>query len=211
MDDAPATVAIDQLDALVVVLDLVRTFDSGLLEEGALAPSAGGRAPRELRFCADAGHLLVAEVGATSVEVAVTDLNGALLHRQRGDGDVTRGPDYGLGQVEAVFDAALAARPAGALPIWGIGVSGPGPVEFATGQPVAPPIMPGWDRYPIRKRLAQRFPAEADRKSSRLWYNSGGSTALAQPYFLTQQRQKRWPAGSACTWKLSGSSLSAAA
>jgi glucokinase-like ROK family protein len=183
-DDAPATVAVDQLDALVVVLDLVRTgaactrpdmarrsgfgrtvvtqrvqqlLDSGLLEEGALAPSTGGRAPRELRFCADAGHLLVAEVGATSVEVAVTDLNGALLHRQHGDGDVTHGPDYGLGQVEAVFDAALTARPAGAPPIWGIGVSVPGPVEFATGQPVAPPIMPGWDRYPIRKRLAQRF------------------------------------------------------
>ena len=183
-DDAPATVAVDQLDALVVVLDLVRTgaactrpgrarrsgfgravvtqrvqqlLDSGLLEEGALAPSTGGRAPCELRFCADAGHLLVAEVGATSVEVAVTDRNGALLHRQRGDGDVTRVPDYGLGQVEAVFDAALAARPAGAPPIWGIGVSVPGPVEFATGQPVAAPIMPGWDRYPIRKRLAQRF------------------------------------------------------
>src|SRR3954452_9357792 len=78
-DDAPATVAVGQLDALVVVLDLVRTgaactrpgrarrsdfdrtvvtqrvqqlLDSGLLEEGALAPSTGGRAPRELRFCA---------------------------------------------------------------------------------------------------------------------------------------------------------------
>ena len=58
-----------------------------------LAPSSSGRAPRKLRFCADAGHLLVAEVGATSVEVAVTDLKGALLNRQRGDGDVTRGPD----------------------------------------------------------------------------------------------------------------------
>jgi predicted NBD/HSP70 family sugar kinase len=30
-------------------------------------------------------------------------------------------------------------------------------VEFATGPLVAPPIMSGWDRYPIRKRLAQRF------------------------------------------------------
>jgi hypothetical protein len=65
-DDAPATVAVDQLDALVVVLDLVPTgsactrpemarqsgfgrtvvtqrvqqlLDSGLLEEGALAPA----------------------------------------------------------------------------------------------------------------------------------------------------------------------------
>jgi hypothetical protein len=206
-DDAPATVAVGQLDALVVVLDLVRTgaactrpgrarrsdfdrtvvtqrvqqlLDSGLLEEGALAPSTGGRAPRELRFCADAGHLLRAEVGATSVEVAVTNLNGALLHRQRGDGDVTRGPDYGLGQVEVVFDAALAARPAGAPPIWGFGVSVPGPVEFATGQPVAPPIMPDWDRYPIRKRVAQRFwvPVWVDTTSTS-WHSA--SCAPASP------------------------------
>ena len=99
------------------------------------APYKGGAGPRlslvAMRVAAiDLGtnsfHMLVAEVGATSVEVAVTDLNGALLHRQRGDGDVTRGPDYGLGQVEAVFDAALAARPAGAPPIWGIGRSGRG-------------------------------------------------------------------------------------
>ena len=109
----------------VVTQRVRQLLDSGFLGEGALAPSSSGRAPRELRFCADAGHLLVAEVGATSVEVAVTDLKGALMNRQRGDGDVTRGPDYGLGQVEAVFDAALAARPAGAPPIWGIGVSNP--------------------------------------------------------------------------------------
>ena len=75
----------DQLDTLVSVLDLVRTgqahtrpdlgrrsglgrtvitqrvqqlIDCGLLEEGDLGQSSGGRAPRELRFRADAGHLL---------------------------------------------------------------------------------------------------------------------------------------------------------
>jgi hypothetical protein len=64
----------------VVTQRVRQLLDSGFLEEGALAPSSSGRAPRELRFCADAGHLLVAEVGATSVEVAVTDLKGALLN-----------------------------------------------------------------------------------------------------------------------------------
>ena len=40
---------------------------------------------------------------------------------------------------------------------WGIGVGLPGPVEFNTGRPVAPPIMPGWDAYPVRERLSDRF------------------------------------------------------
>ena len=35
----------------------------------------------------------------------------------------------------------------------------PGPVEFATGRPISPPIMPGWDGYPIRERFAARHGA----------------------------------------------------
>lgn len=46
-----------------------------------------------------------------------------------------------------------------ASPVWAVGVGVPGPVEFRTGLPVVPPIMPGWDRYPIRDRLAARFQA----------------------------------------------------
>ena len=35
----------------------------------------------------------------------------------------------------------------------------PGPVEFQTGRPISPPIMPGWDGYPIRERFAERYGA----------------------------------------------------
>ena len=41
----------------------------------------------------------------------------------------------------------------------GIGVGIPGPVEFATGTPVAPPIMPGWDGYGVATRLRERYDA----------------------------------------------------
>ena len=47
--------------------------------------------------------------------------------------------------------------PGGQTGVWGIGVGVPGPVEFATGRPVSPPIMPGWDGYDIRGRLAARY------------------------------------------------------
>jgi predicted NBD/HSP70 family sugar kinase len=39
----------------------------------------------------------------------------------------------------------------------GVGVGLPGPVEFATGRPVNPPIMPGWNLEPVGSRLSQRF------------------------------------------------------
>jgi len=59
--------------------------------------------------------------------------------------------------VEEMFDELFAARSAADPPIWGIAIGVPGPVEFATGRPSAPPIMPGWDGYPVRDRLAARY------------------------------------------------------
>jgi predicted NBD/HSP70 family sugar kinase len=52
----------------------------------------------------------------------------------------------------------ILARGSGA-PVWGIGVGVPGPVDFETGRPVAPPIMPGWNGFDIRRRFVQRYDA----------------------------------------------------
>src|SRR4030042_958897 len=41
----------------------------------------------------------------------------------------------------------------------GIGIGVPGPVDFMMGTLVSPPIMPGWDRYPIIETIQQWFPS----------------------------------------------------
>ncbi|MEU6644328.1 ROK family protein [Saccharomonospora sp. NPDC046836] len=178
----------EHIDSLATVLDLVRSgvartrpeisrrsglgrtvvtqrvgqlAECGLLEEGELGPSSGGRAPRELRFRARAGMVLAAELGATSIGVGVTDLAGTVLAEREEPTDIALGPEPVLERVEALFHELLAEiRSADAeLAVWGIGIGLPGPVEFATGRPSAPPIMPGWDGYPVRDRLATRFDA----------------------------------------------------
>jgi predicted NBD/HSP70 family sugar kinase len=40
-----------------------------------------------------------------------------------------------------------------------IGVRVPGPVEQASGLLTVPPIMPGWDRCPIREAFAGEYAA----------------------------------------------------
>lgn len=177
--------AAEQIDDLVVLLDLVRhgraqtrpelarrsglgrtvvsarlgrLLDAGLVTEGELGPSTGGRAPRELRLRAEAGVLLVAEVGATGFAVGVTDLDGTLLADRHRGWDIDAGPAVTLTRVADDLDA-LRGRAAASAPIWGVGVGLPGPVEFASGRPVAPPIMPGWDGHPVREELAARFDA----------------------------------------------------
>ncbi|MGY1632667.1 ROK family protein [Geodermatophilus sp. SYSU D01186] len=179
-----APVSTDQLDGLVTVLDLVRCgrarsrpelarvsglgrgavtqrvtqlLDSGLLEESELGRSTGGRPPRELAVRATAGLVLVAPLGATHVAAGVTDLTGRVLASVQEPGSIAAGPDATLNRVAELFADLLADESVPDAPVYGIGVGLPGPVEFATGTPVSPPIMPGWDGYEVRARLAERF------------------------------------------------------
>jgi glucokinase-like ROK family protein len=134
-------------------------IERGLVVEGDPGPSTGGRPPRQLTFRADAGHLLVADLGATSVDVALTTLDGRILGHHDEPAGIEAGPEVGLARVEELFDQLLATTHGVPGRLWGIGIAVPGPVEFATGRPTSPPIMPGWDGYPIRERFAARHGA----------------------------------------------------
>jgi len=131
-------------------------LEYGLLAEDRIGVSTGGRAPRLLRFRADAGRLLVADLGATSTDVALADLAGGILvHRQEAS-DISAGPDAVLARVGELFDACVEEAGVSSDDVWGIGIGVPGPVEFESGRPVSPPIMPGWDGYALRDRFAAR-------------------------------------------------------
>ena len=136
-------------------------IELGLLQDGSMAPSTGGRPSRELRFRSGAGALLVADLGATHLQAGLTDLDGEVLDLRVEPLDISAGPEATLDRIEQVFDEILDARPESAVPLWGVGAGLPGPVEFSRGRPMAPPIMPGWDDYPVRDRLAARYAAPA--------------------------------------------------
>lgn len=143
------------LSRSVVTQRVAELMEYGLVTEGQLGPSTGGRAPRTLRFRADAGHLLVADLGATSMDVAVADLSGAVIAHCADPCDIATGPDLILARVEKLFERCLREASHVPRPLWGIGIGVPGPVEFESGRPVSPPIMPGWDGYPVRERFAR--------------------------------------------------------
>jgi glucokinase-like ROK family protein len=176
----------DSLDALVAILDEIRStrsrsrselvartglsrgvvaqrvgelIDLGLVVESDPGPSTGGRPPRRMSFRADAGHLLVADLGATSIDVAVTDLDGRILGHRDEPADVAAGPERCLARVEELFAELTAATRDLPGRLWGVGIGVPGPVEFRTGRPISPPIMPGWDGYPVRERFEEHHGA----------------------------------------------------
>lgn len=141
----------------VVTQRVSALLDLGLVHEEVTRRSSGGRAPRELAFRRDAGFVLVADLGATTLVAGVADLSGALVASRESRADVTDGPERVLEQLESIFADLLQESGVGRERIWGAGIGVPGPVEFATGRPISPPIMPGWDSYPVRERLAAAF------------------------------------------------------
>ncbi len=132
-------------------------LELNLLQSGDVGQSTGGRAPRLLNFNSHAGAILVAELGATGFNVAASDLNGNLLGNTFTRVEISEGPEAVLSMVESSFDDLVTSLKIRNL--WGIGIGVPGPVEFATGLPISPPIMPGWDKYPVRERFSTRYKA----------------------------------------------------
>ncbi len=105
--------------------------------------STGGRPPKTFAFNRAAGVVLAADLGATHSRVAVTDLAGGVLAEGREDIPIARGPEPVLEWLERTFDRLLEESGLDRESVRGVGVGVPGPVEFKTGTPVAPPIMPG--------------------------------------------------------------------
>ncbi|MCJ1701275.1 ROK family protein [Rathayibacter festucae] len=159
-DGAPRTradvVAETGLPRAAVSAQLDTLIATGLVARRDDAPSSGGRPAGRVAFDARARSLLVIDFGAAHATVALTDLDGRVLAERREAIAIADGPQVVLGHALDVADALLAQTP-GAGPLAGVGVGVPGPVEHATGRPVKPPIMPGWDRFDIPAAVGGRL------------------------------------------------------
>jgi predicted NBD/HSP70 family sugar kinase len=122
---------------------------ANLLEEGGRGWSTGGRPPTLLQFNSRAGCVLAVDLGVTSVDVAVTDLSAQVLATVGHPIDIADGPDVVLTEVDRLAQQVLAEAGLTPADVCAVGVGVPGPVEFSTGRPSHPPIMPGWHDYPI--------------------------------------------------------------
>ncbi|RMB84207.1 ROK family protein [Streptomyces shenzhenensis] len=146
----------DQIDLsrskLAVEVD--RLLETGLAVADGLAASRGGRRSHNIRLAPNLRFLGV-DIGATSVDVAVTNAELEVLGHLNQPMDVREGPVVVFEQVLAMAAKLRASGLAEGFDGAGIGV--PGPVRFPEGVPVAPPIMPGWDGFPVREALSQEL------------------------------------------------------
>jgi predicted NBD/HSP70 family sugar kinase len=130
-------------------------IEANLLEEGGRGWSTGGRPPTILQFNSRAGCVLAVDLGVTSVDVAVTDLSAQVLATVGHPIDIADGPGPVLAEVDRLAQKVLADAGLAPADVRAVGVGVPGPVEFSTGRPSHPPIMPGWHDHPIPGAFAR--------------------------------------------------------
>jgi predicted NBD/HSP70 family sugar kinase len=117
----------------------------GLVTPTGEAASTGGRPPATFAFDPRARVVLAVDLGATHVDLAVTDLAGAVLASHHESISIADGPDLVLDRVATIALTLMAKADRPLSDLAGVGVGLPGPVEHSTGRPINPPIMPGWD------------------------------------------------------------------
>jgi predicted NBD/HSP70 family sugar kinase len=132
---------------------------ANLVYEAGGTASTGGRPPTVLAFNHDAGVVLVADLGATHARLALSDLAGTALAEHAADLDIALGPERVLDWVATKFEQMLKEIGKSAPQVRGIGIGVPGPVEFDSGRPVNPPIMPGWDGFSVPDWFEPRYAA----------------------------------------------------
>ncbi len=134
------------------------TSNKKILVANNVTEYTGGRRSRMYSLNRDFGIVAGIDVGATSIDLGIADFSGRLLVRYAEPATVKDGPIRILGRVCSLLEKLLQENNLDPALLRGIGIGVPGPVDFSLGILISPPIMPGWDRYPIIETIHQWFP-----------------------------------------------------
>jgi len=127
----------------------------GLVAEEGTVTSTGGRPRKVLRLGGSDGFAVAAELGGRHAHVGVVLPGGGLTDVSTVPFATDEGPEAALPGLAETLEG-LADQHGRAL-LKGVGLSLPGPVDLGSGVVTLPSRMPGWNRFPVRAWLEDRF------------------------------------------------------
>lgn len=137
--------------AISTIIDDFKSI--GLVDESELGPAAGGRRPILLAINPQYGYVVGIDMGATHLGIILTDFSAHVIEEIEYPFYVSDGPQVCLTKIDQHIQELLSRSKLDINQISGIGMGVPGPVVVKAGEVSSPPIMPGWDGYPIRNHL----------------------------------------------------------
>lgn len=130
-------------------------FELGAIRTAGLRTSPGrGRAAEILELAPQFGTVLVADCGATRARLGVYDLGQRAIGTRDIPLAIDRGPASVLSVLAENLHQILVGSELESAPRTLV-VGLPGPVDYRHGALVRPPIMPGWDGFPVVAELSR--------------------------------------------------------
>jgi glucokinase-like ROK family protein len=126
-----------------------------IIRESSHTSSTGGRSAVLLEINPDCAIVAGVDIGATHLGLILTDYAAQLLNTKEIPFDINQGPENCLQQVDCALREFLMENDTSIHDLKAIGVGVPGPVAMRAGGVVSPPIMPGWDHFPILHHLEE--------------------------------------------------------
>ncbi len=138
----------------LIVNDLI---ENGVILEAESRAIPNGRPPVVLEIDPKRGLVAAVDMGATHVNIAIADFSAKIIYEKYFPFNIKLGPQVCLAEVNRSLRELLNNSGINISQLMAVGVGVPGPVITDAGTVVSPPIMPGWDGYPIRASLEKEW------------------------------------------------------
>lgn len=137
-----------------IVNDLIANH---IIVETESRSTSSGRPPVVLEINPLQGLVAAIDMGAAHLSVALGDFSARILEEVDSAFRIADGPEACLREADRILCDLLEKRGLTFANLSGVGVGVPGPVIADAGLVMTPPIMPGWDRFPIRTTLERQW------------------------------------------------------
>jgi glucokinase-like ROK family protein len=137
-----------------IVNDLL---ESDVIRETEARAGQSGRPPIILEVNSVRGRVIGIDMGASHLSIILTDFGAQVIDEIEVPFRVADGPETCINQVNTLMEELLKKNQSAMKNISAIGIGVPGPIASDAGTVYAPPIMPGWDGYPIQASLEEKW------------------------------------------------------
>jgi glucokinase-like ROK family protein len=128
-------------------------IESKIIRETEARNSHGGRPAIILEINPRRGYFVGIDMGASHISILLTDFSARVIDDIEAPFQISAGPKACIAIADQLLRDLLEKKGLGVEAISAIGIGVPGPIVSNAGMVIAPPIMPGWDRFPIQETL----------------------------------------------------------
>lgn len=132
-----------------------RLLDQNLIVEAGKEGTGPGKPRTMLRLNPGGMYAVGVHLDPAVLTFVVLDLVGAVVKHSRIKTPSGADPDSIIDTIATEIKQLVEDSGVDRAKVAGLGIASPGPIDLEEGAVVDPPLLPGWERVPLRDRLAE--------------------------------------------------------